>query len=380
MFQQDCYDHVPVDDVYNEDVVVGFHGVQAEILRKEPPSEEVSAVEESETWMTPLIRYLEADTLPEGRSEARKIKKQAARYCISHEKLYRRSFAGRYLRCVTPREAARILVELHEGDCGSHSSGRSLVLRARRAGYYWPTMAADADRQAKHCQQRPPILANPHKSGTTTVARPQRIKTGMRHKAGMGMRKPEEHMVYTHCKIIVKYKEQSKSCFSRRGKQRKPGTWVITPTPAPSKHVPVVVLPRKTEYGPCEKQNIPGSQGTPGLYASPLSKEETQGSKEEPPGSYTASGFRKKLEPLYSLGRIGVIATLKNLRVPKKRSPDPNLRVPTWPQRHNTILAKRIEPLCSLGHIGVVTSLKNLRVPMRPQCPSASGPRYDLRI
>ena len=34
MFQQDCYDHVPVDDVYNEDVVVGFHGVQAEILRK----------------------------------------------------------------------------------------------------------------------------------------------------------------------------------------------------------------------------------------------------------------------------------------------------------------------------------------------------------
>ncbi|KAF3539852.1 hypothetical protein F2Q69_00023176 [Brassica cretica] len=39
--------------------------------------------------------------------------------------------------------------------------------------------------------QAPLILANPHKSGTTTVARPQRIKTGMRHKAGMGMRKPE---------------------------------------------------------------------------------------------------------------------------------------------------------------------------------------------
>ncbi|KAF3546341.1 hypothetical protein DY000_02006499 [Brassica cretica] len=56
----------------------------------------------------------------------------------------------------------------------------------------------------------------------TTVARPQRIKTGMRHKAGMGMRKLEE---------------QSKSCFSRHGKKRKPGTWVITPTPAPSKPV-----------------------------------------------------------------------------------------------------------------------------------------------
>ncbi|XP_013709457.2 uncharacterized protein LOC106413181 [Brassica napus] len=120
---------------------------------EEPPSEEVSAVEEGETWMTPLIRYLEADILPEDRSEARKIKKHAVRYCISREKLYRRSFSGPYLRCVTPREASRILVELHEGDCGSHSSGRSLVLRARRAGYYWPTMAADTDRQANHCDQ-----------------------------------------------------------------------------------------------------------------------------------------------------------------------------------------------------------------------------------
>lgn len=50
---------------------------------EEPPSEEVSAVEEGETWMTPLIWYLEADILPEDCSEARKIKKQAARYCIS---------------------------------------------------------------------------------------------------------------------------------------------------------------------------------------------------------------------------------------------------------------------------------------------------------
>ncbi|KAF3562563.1 hypothetical protein DY000_02015639 [Brassica cretica] len=50
---------------------------------EEPPSEEVSAVEEGETLITPRIRYMEADILPEDRSEARKIKKQATRYCIS---------------------------------------------------------------------------------------------------------------------------------------------------------------------------------------------------------------------------------------------------------------------------------------------------------
>ncbi|KAF3541472.1 hypothetical protein F2Q69_00022395 [Brassica cretica] len=63
--------------------------------------------------MTPLIRYPENDILPEDHNEARRIKKQAARYCISQEKLYWRSFSGPYLRCFTPREAARILVELH---------------------------------------------------------------------------------------------------------------------------------------------------------------------------------------------------------------------------------------------------------------------------
>ncbi|KAF2559233.1 hypothetical protein F2Q68_00016373 [Brassica cretica] len=46
---------------------------------EEPQSEEVSAAEEGETWMTPLVRYLENDILPEDCNEARKIKKQAAR-------------------------------------------------------------------------------------------------------------------------------------------------------------------------------------------------------------------------------------------------------------------------------------------------------------
>ncbi|XP_013624604.1 PREDICTED: uncharacterized protein LOC106330724 [Brassica oleracea var. oleracea] len=106
---------------------------------EEPPSEEVSAVEEGETWMTPLVQYLEADILPKDRNEARKIKKRAARYCISQERLYRRSFSGPYL------------------------SGRSLVLRARRVGYYW-TMASDADRQAMHydqCQRHAPVSKIP---------------------------------------------------------------------------------------------------------------------------------------------------------------------------------------------------------------------------
>ncbi|KAF3552054.1 hypothetical protein DY000_02007528 [Brassica cretica] len=140
----------------------------------------------------------------------------------------------------------------------------------------------------------------------------------MRRKAGVGMRKPEE---------------QSKSCFSRHGKQRKPDTWVITPTPAPSKPVEVVVLPRKAEYGPCEKENIPGSQGTPGPYASPRFKEETPGSpydsKEEPPGSPIASEFHQRSQGLRK-----------------------NLRVPMWPQGSKDKKEARtpVQPKAHRGH------------------------------
>uniref|UniRef100_A0A0D2ZPZ0 Uncharacterized protein n=1 Tax=Brassica oleracea var. oleracea TaxID=109376 RepID=A0A0D2ZPZ0_BRAOL len=184
------------------------------------------------------------------------------------EKLYRRLFGGPYLRCVTPREAARILAELHEGDCGSEAiaptemhvrttvsgstsqeennelmalsldlldekreaaqlrnwsfqqdvakmynkkvrtrtfqqgdcvlrraekttgkftpgwEGPYKVIELRRAGAY--RLQDSKVKIQPNCLPRPLILANPHKSGTTIVARPQRIKMGMRHKAGMG--------------------------------------------------------------------------------------------------------------------------------------------------------------------------------------------------
>ena len=50
---------------------------------EESHPEGISAIEEGETWMTPLIRYVENDILLEDRYDSRKIKKQAARCCIS---------------------------------------------------------------------------------------------------------------------------------------------------------------------------------------------------------------------------------------------------------------------------------------------------------
>ena len=81
----------------NSQMIIPLLVLQWPTILEEPPSEEVSAVEEGETWMTPLAQYLETNILPKDRNEARKIKKRAERYCISQEKLYRRSFSGPYL-------------------------------------------------------------------------------------------------------------------------------------------------------------------------------------------------------------------------------------------------------------------------------------------
>ena len=43
----------------------------------EPSNEEVSAIEEEEAWMTPLIRYLEDDILPEAAMRAGKLRRKA---------------------------------------------------------------------------------------------------------------------------------------------------------------------------------------------------------------------------------------------------------------------------------------------------------------
>ncbi|CAA7047599.1 unnamed protein product, partial [Microthlaspi erraticum] len=120
---------------------------------KDLPNLEVASADVAPNWMTPIINYLRDDLLPSNRRECRKIKQQAARFCLYEDKLYRRSFSSPYLRCITPEEARQVLMELHHGECGSHSGGRSLVLRAVRAGYYWPTMSNDATRFARQCDK-----------------------------------------------------------------------------------------------------------------------------------------------------------------------------------------------------------------------------------
>jgi len=50
-------------------------------------------------------------------------------------------------------QANYLMVELHEGNCGLHSTGCNMATRALRAGYYWPTMESDSTEYVKKCQK-----------------------------------------------------------------------------------------------------------------------------------------------------------------------------------------------------------------------------------
>ena len=74
-------------------------------------------------WTDNIKAYLQIGALPEDSKSAHKVWMQASRFTLIGGDLYRRSFGGPYLRCLTQPEIQYVISELHEGICGNHSRG-----------------------------------------------------------------------------------------------------------------------------------------------------------------------------------------------------------------------------------------------------------------
>ncbi|XP_030930875.1 uncharacterized protein LOC115956711 [Quercus lobata] len=62
---------------------------------------QVHQVNLAPSWMDPILKFLESDTLPEEKMEAEKIWRKAPRFWLSEDKkLYKRSFSGLCLLCI----------------------------------------------------------------------------------------------------------------------------------------------------------------------------------------------------------------------------------------------------------------------------------------
>ncbi|VFQ74727.1 unnamed protein product [Cuscuta campestris] len=103
-------------------------------------------------WMYDLMEYLTDGSLPEQDDRARKVKLRAPRFQMLDGKLYKRAFGGPLLRCLTNREAERVIAEVHEGVCAAHQMSRTLSQRIILLGYYWPTIVQDCERYVQKCR------------------------------------------------------------------------------------------------------------------------------------------------------------------------------------------------------------------------------------
>jgi hypothetical protein len=74
------------------------------------------------------------------------------RYTLVEGDLYRCGADGVLMQCITQEDGCELLIEIHGGECGNHASSRTLVGKAFRHGFYWPTILQDVIELVKRCK------------------------------------------------------------------------------------------------------------------------------------------------------------------------------------------------------------------------------------
>ena len=118
------------------------------------PSREVMMIDID--WRTPIIDFIREQILPPNikanSPEAIQLFRRSKSYVLIQDKLYKRGVGtGILMKCVSTEEGKDILQEIHEGFCGNHAASRTLVGKAFRSGFYWPTALADAENLVRRC-------------------------------------------------------------------------------------------------------------------------------------------------------------------------------------------------------------------------------------
>jgi hypothetical protein len=66
--------------------------------------------------------------------------------------LYRRGAAGVLMKCIHSATGKQLLDEIHAGQCGVHAASRTLVGKAFRSDFYWPTTKSNAVELVQKCE------------------------------------------------------------------------------------------------------------------------------------------------------------------------------------------------------------------------------------
>ena len=89
-------------------------------------------------WYSDILQYLKDGTYPKSadKNDQLTIWRLSTNYIICGERLYRRSYDGIHLFCVTAKKAQQIIEKVHESSYGPHMNAHTLLRKIMRQGYY----------------------------------------------------------------------------------------------------------------------------------------------------------------------------------------------------------------------------------------------------
>jgi hypothetical protein len=116
-----------------------------------PAGQEVMKIDVE--WRQPFIDYIREQKVPTDKNLAEQLICRTKFYVLVGDKLYRwGTTSGVLMKCVPREEGKLILEEIHKGVCDNHASSRTVVSKAFRRAFYWPTALGNSKELVRRCQ------------------------------------------------------------------------------------------------------------------------------------------------------------------------------------------------------------------------------------
>ena len=113
-----------------------------------PPAEQLVLVVPLSVadWREQFIKYLTSAEVLANKIKTEHLIRRSKHYVLVDGNLMRKSAKeGILQKCIIQDDGVKLLSEIHSGSCGNHAASRTLVGKAFRAGFYWPTAIFDAE-------------------------------------------------------------------------------------------------------------------------------------------------------------------------------------------------------------------------------------------
>jgi ribonuclease HI len=122
---------------------------------KEGEEMQVSAHLADCKWYSHIIHFLQTLSVPSDltKTQGRALKLKAINFCINGNLLFWKNPIGLLLRCINQEEAAKVMIEFHNSECGGHHYWKTTAHKILRSGYYWPSLFSDVCEFVRTCDK-----------------------------------------------------------------------------------------------------------------------------------------------------------------------------------------------------------------------------------